>query len=103
MVHVGIQNSSVRLGTCFVVPCIGELRYSGSIGDGVPMIKYLVDMHILGRGDVLAIVEAQTITVAHTRVHEIADANDAKVIITEIIPWTDFVMQDMGFDLIPRR
>ena len=67
------------------------------------MIKFLVDMHILGRGDVLAIVEAQTIPEADRKIHAIADANDASVMITEIILWTDFVIQDMGFDLIPRR
>ena len=67
------------------------------------MVKFLVDMHILGRGDVLAIVKARTIPEARERVHAIADANDARVMITEIILWTDFVMQDMGFDLLQRR
>ncbi len=66
------------------------------------MIKFLVDMHILGRGDCLAIVEARTIPEAREKVHAIAEANDASVAITEIMKWTDYVMQDMGFDLIPR-
>lgn len=67
------------------------------------MIKFLVDMNILGRGEVLAIVRARTITEARDKVHATAKANDAEVEINEIMRWTDYVMQDMGFDLIPRR
>lgn len=66
------------------------------------MHKFAVDMHIMGRGDCIALVEGLTIPDVTERVHAIAAANDATVMITEIMPWDKFVMQECGFDLIKR-
>lgn len=67
------------------------------------MHKFAVNMHIMGHGDCMAIVEGHTVPEVHKKVHAIADANDVSVVITEIISWKNFIIQEDGFDLIPPR
>lgn len=64
-------------------------------------VKYVVDMEIGGVGTARAYVEAPTIPEAKKYVQTRADSNQVEIEILGVIPWEDFLTEDMGLTFIP--
>lgn len=66
-------------------------------------VKFVVDMELGGIGTARAYVEAPTIPEAKKHVMTCAERNKVEVLITGVIPWEDFLTEDMGLSFIPFR
>lgn len=68
------------------------------------MIKrYVANVHIHGRGDAVTVIDAYSVDLARKLIEQAAVKNDASIDVYSIVPWAEYVIEDMGLTFLPQR